>query len=212
MSDARTQILGRVREALGADALEVPVPRGYRVTGELATGSDAVVELLVDRLVDYRANVHRATPATVARTVAALIADAGAVVVPAGLDGAWQTGWSPEVLTDSRESPLDVETLDSVGAVVTAARVACADTGTIILDGEPDQGRRAISLVPDVHVCIVRTDQVVELLPEAIRLLAPHPTRPLTWISGPSATSDIELSRVEGVHGPRTLHVVLVAS
>lgn len=212
MSDARTQILGRVREALGTDSLKVPVPREYRVAGELAPGSDAVVELLVDRLVDYRANVHHATPATVAQTVAALIADAGAVVVPTGLDTAWRTVWVPTALEDSREAPLDIDTLDSVGAVVTAARVACADTGTIILDGEPDQGRRAISLVPDVHVCIVRTDQVVELLPEAIRLLAPHPTRPLTWISGPSATSDIELSRVEGVHGPRTLHVVLVGN
>lgn len=210
MSDARTQILGSIRDALGTDPLEVPVPRKYRVSGELSPGSDAVVELLVDRLIDYRANVHHATPATVAETVGALIADVSAVVVPTGLDASWRAGWLPEVLEDSREAPLEIATLDSAGAIVTAARVACADTGTIILDGEPDQGRRAISLVPDMHVCIVRTDQVVELLPEAIQLLAPHPTRPLTWISGPSATSDIELSRVEGVHGPRRLHVVIV--
>ncbi|WP_029252050.1 LutC/YkgG family protein [Paraoerskovia marina] len=210
MSDARTQILGRAREALGADELDVPVPREYRVTGDLAPGSDDVVDLLVDRLVDYRATVHHATTPTVAETVAALIADARTVVVPTGLDVAWRADWVPEVLEDSREEPLDVATLDAAGAVVTAARVACADTGTILLDGEPDQGRRAITLVPDVHVCVLRADQVVHLLPEAIRMLAPHPARPITWISGPSATSDIELSRVEGVHGPRTLHVVIV--
>ncbi|MFE7509515.1 lactate utilization protein C, partial [Promicromonospora sp. NPDC057488] len=137
---------------------------------------------------------------------------ARSVVVPDGIEPGWLAGLGDVVVrTDSREEPLSAVELDGIDAVVTAARVAVAETGTIVLDGEPDQGRRAISLVPDVHVCVVRTDQVVQTVPEAVRLLDADPGRPLTWISGPSATSDIELDRVEGVHGPRTLHVALVS-
>ncbi|GGM08188.1 lactate utilization protein C [Promicromonospora citrea] len=236
MSDARTEVLARVREALGrgTDAAPAPavVPRGYRPAGEHAPGSEPVLELLVDRLVDYRAHVHRVAGAEVAdvvarlveevRTVAAADADdshraaarpaPGSVVVPDGLDRAWLAGLSgDDVRADARDEPLTATELDGACAVVTAARVAVAETGTIVLDAEPDQGRRAISLVPDVHVCVVRTDQVVQTVPEAVRLLGEHPGRPQTWISGPSATSDIELDRVEGVHGPRTLHVLLVS-
>lgn len=220
---ARDDVLARVRAALadptagGGTAMKTAssgteAPRAYRAHGEHAPGSDAAVEVLVDRLVDYRAHVHRASsPEEVATVVGELLAQVRSVVVPPGLDDAWLgalPGGTRRVV-DSREDPRTADELDAVDAVVTAARVAIADTGTIVLDGEPDQGRRAITLVPDLHVCVVRTDQVVHTVPEGVRLLAAHPDRPQTWISGPSATSDIELSRVEGVHGPRTLHVVL---
>lgn len=214
---ARDDVLARVRTALGGStAAGGPAASGtaraYREHGELAPGSSEVVDVLVDRLVDYRAHVHRAeTSADVATVVGDLLADATSVVVPAGLDAAWLAGLGAgtAVVRDARDDPRTPDELDRTDAVVTAARVAIGDTGTIVLDGEPDQGRRAITLVPDLHVCVVRTDQVVQTVPEAVRLLAAHPGRPQTWISGPSATSDIELSRVEGVHGPRTLHVVL---
>lgn len=216
---AREEIMGRVRAALSdVTATGGPVTtveREYRTTGPLAVGSEEAVEMLVDRLVDYRATVHHATDdEAVAQVVAEIVAGlpgARSVVVPSGLERSWLSAL-PEavaVLEDSREQPMTALELDEVDAVVTASRVSVADTGTIVLDGEPDQGRRAVTLVPDVHVCVVRRDQVVETVPEGVAVLAEHPDRPQTWISGPSATSDIELSRVEGVHGPRTLHVVI---
>jgi L-lactate dehydrogenase complex protein LldG len=249
MTDAKAEILSRVRAALGSDdssagaggttATVGAVPREYRAAGEHAPGADALLDLLVDRLEDYKAHVHRTTPAEIPVLLAQLIDERsaerqtvgtpgyrspdvlpttpgargrGSVVVPDGLDPGWVGRPADvDVHTDSHDAPLSAAELDEVDVVVTAARVAVAETGTIVLDGEPDQGRRAISLVPDVHVCVVRTDQVVQTVPEAVRLLGADPGRPLTWISGPSATSDIELERVEGVHGPRTLHVVLVS-
>jgi len=191
------------------------VEREYRTSGPLAVGSDEAVEMLVDRLVDYKATVHHAADdAAVAQAVAEIVRGlprASSIVVPSGIDRSWLAALptSVEVLDDSREHPMSALELDEVDAVITASRVSVADTGTIVLDGEPDQGRRAVTLVPDVHVCVVRRDQVVETVPEGVAILAEHPDRPQTWISGPSATSDIELSRVEGVHGPRTLHVVI---
>jgi len=212
VSSAREEILARTRSALQKTVADVPVPREYRTAGEHAPGSDAALDLLVDRLVDYRAVVHHADSNRIAATVATILAGAGAVVVPHGLDRRWLADLpaGTTVVNDSREDPRMADELDRVDAVVTAARVAVAETGTIVLDGQPDQGRRAISLVPDVHVCVVRRDQVVHSVPEAVRALGTHAERAQTWISGPSATSDIELTRVEGVHGPRTLHVVLV--
>ena len=141
-------------------------------------------------------------------TIAELIGDHSSVVVPRGLDESWVEGFSGEVRVDAPGEELTVDELDGQGAVVTASAVAIAQTGTIVLDSSPACGRRAITLVPDHHVCIVRVDDIVDIVPEGIARLDAH--APLTFISGPSATSDIELSRVEGVHGPRTLDVIIL--
>ena len=200
---ARDEVLARIRAA-NAAARPTPgeVPRDYRRTGAHAPGAPELVELLRDRLVDYRAAVLDATPDDIPAVVAAALAEhPGPVLVPPGLPD----GWCPSGVPDGGFSPAE---LDRFAAVVTGCAAACAVTGTIALDGSPDQGRRALTLVPDVHVCVVRADQVVHTVPELIAALTPD--RALTFISGPSATSDIELERVEGVHGPRTLIVVLV--
>jgi L-lactate dehydrogenase complex protein LldG len=215
---ARDDVLAAVRSALGrSPGTPAPAPadvtRTYRTTTDVAPGSPAAVELLEDRLVDYRATVLRCRPGEVAATIAAQLADAGAVAVPPGVPAEWLDALRDAgitVVADGPEGLLTPRRLDATGAVLTACRVAIADTGTIVLDAAPDQGRRVLTLVPDRHVCVVRTDQVVASVPEAVTLLAEHPERPLTWISGPSATSDIELVRVEGVHGPRDLRVLLV--
>jgi L-lactate dehydrogenase complex protein LldG len=210
--DARAEVLGRVRAALAGSAPAGPVPRGYRAAGSLAApGAPALVERLVDRLVDYRAAVARTTAADLPAAVAAQLAGAGSVVVPPGLDAAWLGALGAEVAVRRDDPPLTHADRDGTGAVLTACRVAVAETGTIVLDAAPDQGRRALTLLPDRHVCVVRADQVVAGVPDAVALLGAHPERPLTWVSGPSATSDIELVRVEGVHGPRDLRVLLVA-
>jgi L-lactate dehydrogenase complex protein LldG len=204
---ARTEVLDRIRSALGPDPRVPEVTRGYRTSGEHGPGAPELLDLLTDRLVDYKAGVTRCTadelPAAIAE-VLSRTAPAGRIVVPPGLPEAWTAG--ADLLRDDGSTSTDE--LDTVAGVVTACAVAVAETGTIVLDASPDQGRRALSLVPDLHLCVVRADQVVQTVPEAVRRL--EATRPLTWISGPSATSDIELNRVEGVHGPRTLEVLLV--
>ncbi len=199
---ARDEILGRVRQALvGADTTAVPVPRGYRSGG---TGDQAdVVARFAERVEDYRATVTRCAEDEVAAALAAALPDGAGVLVPDGFP--WPL---PATVTPVADDRLPAHELDRVQAVVTTATVGIAETGTIVLTHGPGEGRRAASLVPDLHVCVVRADQVVAGVPQAVALL--DPLRPQTWISGPSATSDIELNRVEGVHGPRTLHVVLV--
>ncbi|MCW2738468.1 lactate utilization protein C [Nocardioides sp.] len=198
--NARDEILARVRSALADVSPAVDVPSAPRVPdrGDL-------VALFVERVEDYRATVTRCTAEELASVVAGVLDGASAVVPPGlGLE-------VPGAVVDPSTGPHDgfsAAELDGLDAVVTRCRVGIAETGTIVLDHLPDQGRRAISLVPDLHVCIVEASQVVADVPDAIALL--DPARALTWISGPSATSDIELDRVEGVHGPRTLHVVLV--
>ena len=178
----------------------------FRTRGDLEPGP--LLDLLAERLADYRAIVRRAAPAGLAAALGAALADRGArrIVVAPGLDLAAL----PDGIEAVPDDGIPAHDLDAFDGVVTGAAVAIAETGTIVLDGSPDQGRRAITLVPDYHLCIVHAAQVVELVPEAITRLAAGADRPLTWISGPSATSDIELKRVEGVHGPRTLEVILV--
>jgi L-lactate utilization protein LutC len=193
---AREEILGRVRSALSGVQPAESVPAAPRVA-DLLEGE--LVDLFCERVADYRAIVERCTPSELAERVAAAVAGRSVVVPP-------QLGI--EVAGAVVDTGLTAYELDAIDAVVTAARVGIAETGTIVLDHAADQGRRAISLVPDLHVCVVRADQVVRDVPDAVELL--DPTRPQTWISGPSATSDIELDRVEGVHGPRTLHVIVV--
>ncbi|MDN5806395.1 MAG: LUD domain-containing protein [Brevibacterium sp.] len=168
---------------------------------------EELIELLVDRLEDYKANVHRVS-GDPAATIAGLIESGSAIVVPRGLDDSWLQDFTGEVSVDAPGQELSVPELDAQAAVVTASAVAIAQTGTIVLDGSPECGRRAITLVPDHHVCVVRVADIVDIVPEGVARL--RPSAALTFISGPSATSDIELKRVEGVHGPRTLDVVIV--
>lgn len=204
---AKADILARIRGALGDTPAGVEVPRAYSVEHRFAPGTPEVIDLLKDRLIDYKANVYETPAEGVAATVEKLLAGESSFVVPAGLPAEWLPEGEPGG-RGAVDKPFSAHELDAIGAVVTGCRVACAETGTIVLDGEPDQGRRAITLVPDHHICVVLPEQVVGSMPEAVRRL--EPTRPTTMIAGPSATSDIELVRVEGVHGPRTLDVILV--
>jgi len=196
VTTARDEVLARIR---AVNRMPPPaVDRTYRRTGSLSHG--ARVELFAERVADYRAEVR------VVEDIAGAIASVctGRIGVPPGLPQEWRPA-TAEIVEDTKLSARELDALDSV---VTGCTVAIAETGTIVLSGGDTEGRRALSLVPDRHVCVVRAKQIVELVPEA--LAAVDPCRPLTFISGPSATSDIELSRVEGVHGPRTLVVLIV--
>ncbi|MFF2411746.1 lactate utilization protein C [Streptomyces sp. NPDC058092] len=206
MTTARDTVLGRIKDALAlAPTPDTTVPRAYRTGRTLP--DDERLDLFTDRLVDYKAHVHTCTADRTAETVTEVLRERGArrIGVPAGLDPAWLGTYDGEVQQDSDSIP--APRLDALDGVVTASAVSCAETGTIFLDGSPDQGRRALSLVPDLHVCVVDLSTVEVGVPEAVARLVPE--RPTTLISGPSATSDIELERVEGVHGPRTLVVVI---
>jgi L-lactate dehydrogenase complex protein LldG len=206
---ARAEVLARIAAALSQGGPGSPPAAGpelaYRLHGERPAAE--LLDVLAGRLLDYRAQVRRASAATLAEAVAGALTARGArrVLIPAGLGVPLPDG----VQADPGDGLSPAE-LDGFDAVLTRAAVAIAETGTIILDGSAGQGRRALSLVPDYHLCIVEASQVVELVPEAVDRLAAAAARPQTWISGPSATSDIELERVEGVHGPRTLEVILV--
>jgi L-lactate dehydrogenase complex protein LldG len=206
---AREEILGRIRDALGPGrGAPVEVPRHYR-RGGYATGE--LLDVFAERVEDYRATVTRVEPDAVRAAVESALAAAGIrrLAVAPGVDPAWRPAGADRLDLVVDDPPLPVADLDRCDGVVTGCALGIAETGTIVLDGSPNCGRRTLSLIPDYHLCLVRADQVVGGVPEAIAALDPR--RPLTFVSGPSATSDIELDRVEGVHGPRTLAVLLVA-
>ena len=214
--NAREEVLARIA---AAHRIAPPSELGYEdISREYRTTSDSetaqLTELLIDRLVDYRALVRESSVDDLAATIDAALGERGTlrVVAPAGLDPSWTANVAAELLTDGAfgEDQLSVSQLDAADGVITGCAVAIAETGTLVLDGSPDQGRRVLTLIPDYHLCVVFPDQIVGDVPQALARL--EATRPLTMISGPSATSDIELNRVEGVHGPRTLEVIIVRS
>lgn len=210
---ARDVILRRIRAALdtdvadGVETTEQAIPRAYRQHDDVSRVE--IVARFIERVAEYKAIVRATTAAELPRVIAEAVARRGVsrLVVPAGLPEDWLPA-SVTVLRD--QPPLDNADLDDSDGVLTACALGIAQTGTIVLDGGFGQGRRALSLVPDYHLCVVREEQIVGLVPEAIAALHASSSQPITFISGPSATSDIELSRVEGVHGPRTLEVLVV--
>jgi L-lactate dehydrogenase complex protein LldF len=224
--DARADILHRIRSAL-ANAAPRDIPRNYRTEDE--RDRDEIVKVFAERVAEYRATVHRVAGSEVAEAVRTIAEEAGAsrIGIPADLPEDWRPpgpageggrggpagDGTRSVLELVDDAPLSVQELDALDGALTGCALGVAEVGAFVLDGGPGQGRRALSLVPDLHICVVREDQVVGLVPEAVARLeeSVKAGRPLTFVAGPSATSDIELDRVEGVHGPRTLHVVVVA-
>ncbi|MBV9415309.1 MAG: lactate utilization protein C [Solirubrobacterales bacterium] len=194
---ARDAILARVRTAIAGAAASGPIPREYSVA------TDDHLDTFLDRLAHYDATTHVVPPPELDGRVRAIVSGRR-IVAPAGVPDTWLSGAT--ALTD--DPPLSNDALDASDGVLTTCALAIAQTGTIVLDGGPGMGRRALTLLPDYHLCVVRAEQLVSSVPEAIRRL--EPTRPLTFISGPSATVDIEMTRVRGVHGPRRLEVIVV--
>jgi L-lactate dehydrogenase complex protein LldG len=215
MSAAREEILGRIRSALtdvpaGEQTADVAVARDYDRTGTQPVSE--LLELLFERLLDYKATVRHVAESDLGAAVANACAEMGlaTVVVPPGLPVQWRPS-TPDVVEDKG---LTATQLDEIDGAITGCAAAIAETGTLVLDGQALSGRRVITLVPDHHICVVTADQVVGSVPEAVTRLATAVAEqrvPVTLISGPSATSDIELHRVEGVHGPRHLLVLIVA-
>jgi L-lactate dehydrogenase complex protein LldG len=213
VSAAREEILARIRAATGSaaapeqvDAAYEALSRPYRRAHHDPAATD-IVALFTERAADYRAVVERVPAGDVPAAAGRAVAGVSSVLVPDGLPGEWLAGLpaGTEVIRD--DPPRSAAELDLVGGVVTGCAVAIAETGTVILDHGPGQGRRALTLVPDFHLVVVRSDQIAADIADALGRL--DPSRPHTLISGPSATSDIELIRVEGVHGPRNLHILI---
>ena len=205
--NAKQEILNRIRAAGQIPAHDIA--RDY-LCGTEASRSDIIADM-VAALEDYTAIVTIVPPAGVGDAIDEMLLEADTVVVPPGLDESWRDAAGRHGRTVRIDDPpLSKADLDATDAVVTASRVGVSLSGTIILDGQPDQGRRAISLVPDTHVIVLDADDIKATVPEAVAIVEEHPLRPTTWIAGPSATSDIELVRVDGVHGPRNLRVIIV--
>jgi len=208
-AEAREEILARIRAALGPERSDAAPGRPPRSAGAAAPPG-RMVDLLVDRLEDYRAAVTTVAPGAVAEAVARLLTDAGArrALVPPGLPPDWLP---PGIEAVEDAAGISPRAMDAIGHALTGCALAIASLGSLVFDHGPGQGRRAITLVPDHHVCVVREDQIVESLSDAFARIAGagRAGRPVTFVSGPSATSDIELRRVEGVHGPRRLDVVI---
>lgn len=216
-SAAKGEILRRIRAATGQTPTAATVetewtalPRGYRQTAAL--GHDAMLDLFEDRLRDYDARVVRIAPADVASAVSTMLAERGLkrMLAPAGIPAEWlpsELKFSFESVTDDGMSPAE---LDKFDGVITGSTVAIAETGTIVLQAVPGQGRRALTLVPDYHLCLLRAEDIVETVPEAMARLQATAGLATTFFSGPSATADIEMTRIKGVHGPRFLDVLLV--
>ena len=217
MTSAKEEILRRIRRATHDVPEEerpedVPVERGYRKEDD--SPREELVERFAERVAEYEATVHRVNEDGLPEAIAEACRSRGVrrLVIPPGLPKEWIPE-SVETLRDAARPRLTKEELDESDGALTGCSLGIAQTGTIVLDAGERQGRRALTLVPDYHLCVVREDQIVGLVPEAFAKLADTVKgegRAITFISGPSATSDIELNRVEGVHGPRTLEVLIV--
>ncbi len=206
---ARDEIVARIRAARPAAPPPPHVPAYRRVS---LADRDALVARLRERLASYHVGVLQARgDGEIGEVATNRLAERGiaSLVIPPDLPASWR----PSSPLPTEDAGLDLAALDAAAGVMTGCLLAIAETGTIVLDGGPGQGRRALTLLPDYHLCVVRESSIVGILPEAIATLRPHVLHgaPITFISGPSATADIELERVEGVHGPRVLDVILVA-
>ncbi|HJP75425.1 MAG TPA: LUD domain-containing protein [Pseudonocardiaceae bacterium] len=197
---ARADVLAKIRYALADKPEQREIPRDYETSRDVGD----LIDLAEERIADYKATVHRSTD--LVTTIAEVLTARGRrrMIAPADLPDDWRVSGIDWTLDSP---PLDIDTMAASDGVLTGCAAAIAETGTIILDAGVAQGRRALTLLPDYHLCVVRAEQIVGTVPEAIARV--RPDRPITFISGPSATSDIEFNRVEGVHGPRTLDVII---
>lgn len=209
-ADTRSSILSRIGST-GKSPAEITaeyssIAREYKRSGTLDV--DARLQMLEHRLREYDALVYRSGTTTLPEVIAQILTGRGKsrIAIPRGIPASWLPAGTA-FLEAEELSPTELDGLDGVFSGCT---VAIAATGTIVLQNAPAQGARKLSLVPDYHLCVVDKSQVVETVPEAFAVLQNSPTSPITFISGPSATADIEMTRIKGVHGPRFLDVILV--